>query len=142
MAVGTTLYTYVLLDNESFGKEIHVALGTSSTANVSSINRLYRAIDTLTYHSPDFQLDKLPFKLHIVNADNVENQFSEVDQILSGAPSFIVISGSANGKWYWPINKMNIGLAYPQFNVWGNNMVTAPNWYDEKNAASGKVLVG
>lgn len=140
VAVGTTLNTTARLNGEDFGREIHIALGTSTTGNVSKINRLFRDMDTLTFNTPDYQLDKLPFTLYIVNSNDVVNQFSEVEQIIDGAPSFIVVNGDSEGKWFWPIEKMNIGLAYPLFNVWGNSITTAPDWYNKKNAASGKVL--
>jgi hypothetical protein len=140
VAVGTTLNTTARLNGEDFGREIHIALGTSTTGNVSKINRLFRDMDTLTFNTPDYQLDKLPFTLYIVNSNDVVNQFSEVEQIIDGAPSFIVVNGDSEGKWFWPLEKMNIGLAYPLFNVWGNSITTAPDWYNKKNAASGKVL--
>ena len=141
VAVGTTLNTTVELDNKTFGKEIHLAIGTSTTANISKINRLFRGMDTLTFNTSNFLLDKLPFKLYVVNSNNAENPFSRVEPILYEAPTFIVVSGSGTGKWFWPVDKMNIGLAYPLFNVWANNMLAAPDWYNEKNAANGKVLI-
>lgn len=140
VAVGTTLNTTLYNGEQQIGKEIHIAIGTSTVANISRINRLYRDMDTLTFDTPDFQLDRIPFKLHIVNSNNAENQFSEAEHIINGSPSFIVVSGDAQGKWFWPLDKMNIGLAYPLFNVWGNSITAAPDWYNEKNAASGKVL--
>ncbi|MBQ9215256.1 MAG: hypothetical protein IJ159_00695 [Prevotella sp.] len=138
--VGTSLSTTVLNDGEEFGAEIHVALGTSTTANTTRITRNFRKMESITFNSSDFQLDKLPFTLHIVNANNADNQFSYVPQILYGAPSFIVVNGDGAGKWYWTKEKMNIGLAYPLFGSWGSNMTTAPDWYSSKNADASRVV--
>lgn len=134
-AVGTNLSTTVQikkgedLDPEDFGKEVHLAIGTTSTANISSMNRNFRALDTLTFNSPDFKLDKQNFSLYIVNSNNAENQFSGAEHIIEGAPSYIVVSGNHAGKWFWPNNKMNIGLSYPRFNIWGSNATAATDWY-------------
>lgn len=138
--VGTTLSTTVLNDGVEFGSEIHVALGTSTTANTKTINRNFRKLESITFNSSDFQLDKLPFTLHIVNSNNADNQFSYVSQILNGAPSYIVVNGDGAGKWYWTKDKMNIGLAYPLFGVWGSNPTAAPDWYNSKNADASKVV--
>lgn len=138
--VGTGLSTTVLNDGVDFGAEIHVALGTSSTANTTSITRNFRKLESITFDSSDFQLDKLPFTLHIVNGNNADNQFSYVPQLLNGAPSFIVVNGDGAGKWYWTKDKMNIGLAYPLFGTWGSNMTTAPDWYSSKNADASRVV--
>ena len=138
--VGTTLSTTVLHDGVEFGEEIHVALGTSSTANTNKINRNFRKLESITFNSSDFQLDKLPFTLHIVNGNNADNQFSYVPQLLNGAPSFFVVNGDNSGKWYWTKEQMNIGLAYPLFGVWGSNMTTAPDWYNSKNADTSRVV--
>lgn len=138
--VGTTLSTTVLYDGENFGDEIHVALGTSTTANTSKINRKFRKLDTITFNSSDFRLDKLPFTLHIVNSNNVDNQFSYMPQILNGTPSFIVVNGDGAKKWFWTKESMNIGLAYPLFGTWGSDMTKAPDWYNSKNADTSKIV--
>ena len=138
--VGTTLSTTVLNDGVEFGSEIHVALGTSTTANTKTINRNFRKLESITFNSSDFQLDKLPFTLHIVNSNNADNQFSYVPQILDGAPSYIVVNGDGAGKWFWTKDKMNIGLAYPLFGMWGSNPTAAPDWYNSKNADASKVV--
>jgi hypothetical protein len=138
--VGTTLSTTVLYDGVELGTEIHVALGTSTTANTNKITRSFRKLESITFNSSDFQLDKLPLTLHIVNGNNADNQFSYVPQLLNGAPSFIVVNGDGAAKWYWTKEKMNIGLAYPLFGMWGNNMTSAPDWYNSKNADTSRIV--
>ena len=145
MAVGTSLYTKVQLKNEGaeakdFGKELHIVLGTTTTANISNFDRYFNELDTLTFTSPNFQLDKQNFSLYIVDKNNLDYRFSGADHIIENAPTYIVVCGDNAGKWFWPSNKMNIALAYPLFNTWGNNMMAAPDWYLSSNADASRVL--
>lgn len=145
VAVGTSLYTKVQLKNEGaeakdFGKELHIVLGTTTTANISKFDRFFNDLDTLTFTSPNFQLDKMNFSLYIVDKNNLDYRFSGADHIIENAPTYIVVSGDNAGKWFWPSNKMNIALAYPLFNTWGNNMIAAPDWYLSSNADASRVL--
>ena len=144
-AIGTSLYTKVQLkkdgaEAEDFGKELHIVLGTTATANISKYDRYFNELDTLTFTSPNFQLDKLNFSLYIVDKNNMENKFSGAEHIIENAPTYIVVSGDNAGKWFWPSNKMNIALAYPLFNIWGENMTAAPDWYLSSNADASKVV--
>ena len=144
-AVGTTLKTNIRIkengsETKDFGKEIHIALGTSTTGNISKIDRLFRDLDTLAFTSPDFLLEKLNFSLYIVNKNNLEDQSSGADHFIEGTPTYIVVSGDKAGKWFWPSGKMNIALAYPLFNTWGSNMTSAPDWYFSSHADLSKVL--
>ena len=144
-AVGTSLYTKVRLKNESteaedFGKEIHIVLGTATTGNISKFDHYFGELDTLTFTSPDFLLEKQNFSLYIVNNNNIEIESSGIDHIIESSPTYIVVSGDKAGKWFWPSGKMNIALAYPLFNTWGSNVTTAPDWYLSSHADISKVL--
>ena len=128
------------LSREEFRSMLDLRLREPYRLREPTINRNFRKLESITFNSSDFQLDKLPFTLHIVNSNNADNQFSYVSQILNGAPSYIVVNGDGAGKWYWTKDKMNIGLAYPLFGVWGSNPTAAPDWYNSKNADASKVV--
>lgn len=141
VAVGTGLSTTVLLNEIDFGKEIHVALGTASTANTSTLNRTFRDLDEITFNSAEeIDLENLPFTLRIINDNDVENQLSGIARYVNGIPSYLVISGDALGKWQWPIEGWNIGLAYPLFNAWAANEHSYADWYFKGNAGNNKTV--
>ncbi|MCH5308325.1 MAG: DUF4842 domain-containing protein [Prevotella sp.] len=141
VAVGTGLSTTVLLNEIDFGKEIHVALGTASTANTSTMNRNFRNLDEITFNSAEeIDLSNLPFTLRIINDNDVENQLSGTARYVNGIPSYLVISGDALGKWQWPIEGWNIGLAYPLFNAWASDEHSNTDWYFSGNAGNNKTI--
>lgn len=141
VAVGTGLSTTILLNKVDFGKEIHVALGTGFTANTNTINRTFRDLETITFNSVnEIDLENLPFTLRIINGNDVENQLSGTKRYVNGIPSYLVVSGDAQGKWQWPIEGWNIGLAYPLFNAWAANEQSNSDWYFKGNAGNNKTV--
>ena len=59
---------------------------------------------------------------------------------LDDAPLYLVVNGDINGKWFWPSEGTNIGVAYPLFSNWASNVQTYTDWYDKSNAASTKII--
>ena len=115
MCVGNTTKTTVFYNGQSFGEEIHAAMGieVSTTINTTSVSRSFRKMGELTFNSADIRIDKLDFSLQTEKADGtpiLEEQPSTVGK----APLFLVINGDTKGKWYWPKEGMNIGVAYPE----------------------------
>ena len=116
-------------------EEIHAAMGieVSTTINTTSVSRSFRKMGDLTFNSADIRIDKLDFSLQTEKADGtpiLEEQPSTVGK----APLFLVINGDTKGKWYWPKEGMNIGVAYPDFSKWASNLQTCIDWYDISNA--------
>ena len=135
MCVGNTTKTTVFYNGQSFGEEIHAAMGieVSTTINTTSVSRSFRKMGELTFNSADIRIDKLDFSLQTEKADGtpiLEEQPSTVGK----APLFLVINGDTKGKWYWPKEGMNIGVAYPDFSKWASNLQTCIDWYDISNA--------
>ena len=56
------------------------------------------------------------------------------------APLYLVINADSFGKWQWPKENSNIGLAYKLFGTWANNAQTALDWYKGSNASSNRVV--
>lgn len=141
MCVGNTVKTTVLRDSVALGEEIHVAIGTSLTTpvNVNSVNRLFRKLDDLSFSDGSYRLDQIPFSLSLED-DNGKVTVEKQPASLGDAPLYLVISGNSAGKWFWPVEGANIGVAFPQFSVWASNIQTAIDWYDRANAASGAVV--
>lgn len=51
-----------------------------------------------------------------------------------------MVNGNPSGKFFWPSEGNNIGVAYPQFSNWAANTQTAIDWYDSSNATSSKIV--
>lgn len=143
MCVGNTVKTTVLYNGEPFGNgEIHAAIGTTveKPINVTNIIRVFRRFGELTFNSTDFRIDRLPFTLQI--EDN-EGNLSILKPSASGndAPLFFVVNGNTRGRWFWPVEGANIGVAYPLFSTWGSHPQMAADWYDSSNAANSRTVV-
>ena len=138
--VGNTVTTYVLYNGSTFGEETHAAMGidVSTTINTTGYTRTFRKMGEITFNNGDFYLDKLNFSLS--TEDKTGNQIlEEQPSNLGKAPLFIVISGDTRGKWFWPTEGMNIGVAYAKFSPWAADLRTNVDWYDSSNASNNVV---
>ena len=141
MCVGNTTKTYVFYNGESFGEEIHAAIGTSvsTPVNNKTVTRVFRKFGEIIFSDGRGRIDQLPLSLNVENEKGeitVENQPTE----LGRAPLFIIVNGDRAGKWFWPVENNNIGIAYQQFSMWASNVQVAINWYDNSNATSSKIV--
>ena len=137
MCVGNTLKTNVVYNGQDFGEEVHSVMGVASgkTANVNTINRVFSRLGEISFSDGNVRIDQLPFSLRTEDS-NGNTKLQETGE----TPLYLVINGSADRRWFWPVEGVNIGVAYPQFSTWASNMHTAINWYAAENAVDGKVI--
>ena len=136
MCVGNSIKTNIIYNGSDFGEEVHKLIGvaTNSSANVSSITRVFSRLGGITFPDGNGRIDQLRFSVR-----TEEN--GKVHTLETGeTPLYLVINGSTDRRWFWPIEGINVGVAYPQFSSWASNMQTALNWYSESSAAAGKVV--
>ena len=137
MCVGNTIKTNVLYNGEPFGDEVHSAIGAAEnkTANASSITRVFAKLGEITFNDGNACIDQLRFSLRITDSDG------KVITLQTGeTPLYLVVNGSADRRWFWSTEGMNIGVAYPQFSYWASDMHTNLNWYDADHAVLTKVI--
>jgi hypothetical protein len=140
-AIGCSNMTInVLYNGEEFGVEAHEAMGIAvkSTVNNSQYTRQARRLGELTFNSNDIDLGRLPFTIRIAKSDGSNS--ATYTQTSNEAPLFLAINGDDNGKWFWPREGTNIGLAYLLFSVWANNQQSATDWYKSANANSTQIV--
>ena len=137
MCVGNTMKTNVVYNGQDFGEEVHSAIGVASdkTANVTSISRVFSRLGEIKFPDGNVRIDLLSFSLRTEDT-NGNTKLQEVGE----TPLFLVINGSTDRRWFWPVEGINIGVAYPQFSTWASNMHTAIDWYATQNAVEGKVV--
>jgi hypothetical protein len=130
----------VYYNGQPFGEEIHAAMGidVNTTINTTNVSRSFRKMGELTFNTGNMRIDKLNFS---IQAETAEGKLQEENQpsTLGTAPLYLVVNGDTKGKWFWPTEGMNIGVAYPQFSVWASNLQTSVDWYDSSNA-SGNIV--
>ena len=121
-------------------KEVHEAMGisTTSTINNNSVTRNPEVLGLITVSDPNFAIDKMSFSLRkrYVGTSTTLTQSSSSED----APLYLAVNGNSAGKWLWPKESSNIGLAYKNFSTWANNAQTALDWYDSKNASSSRIV--
>lgn len=141
MCVGNKTKTTVLYNGEPFGEEVHAAIGTAvkTPVNTSGITREFRKLGEITFDNGDFRIDRLDFSLSLEDENGNVTQEEQPAQ-LGEAPLYFVVNGNKVGKWFWPREGVNIGIAYPQFNLWASNTQTAIDWYDSSNSSSSKIV--
>ena len=137
MCVGNTMKTNVVYNGQDFGEEVHSVIGVASEkmANVNTINRVFSRLGEISFPDGNVRIDQLPFSLRTEDS-NGNTKLQETGE----APLYLVINGSADRRWFWAKDGINIGVAYPQFSTWASNMHTAINWYAAENAVDGKVI--
>ena len=130
----------LLYNGQDFGAEVHEAMGiaTKSTVNTTGHSRQARRLGELTFSSSDIDLGRLPFSIRIAKSDG--SNTTTLTQQSSESPLFLAINGDDKGKWFWPIEGTNIGLAYLLFSTWANNQLSATDWYINANANSTQVI--
>ena len=136
MCVGNNMKTNILYNGADFGDEVHKVIGvdTSKSANASSISRVFSKLGEISFPDGNIRIDQLRFSVR--TEDNGTVRIQETGE----TPLYFVINGSSDRRWFWPIEGINIGVAYPQFSTWASNMQTALYWYAGSNAAAGKVV--
>jgi hypothetical protein len=137
MCVGNTVKTNVVYNGEDLGREVHSVIGVASdkTANVTSISRVFSKLGEISFPDGNIRIDQLPFSLRTEDS-NGNIKLQETGE----TPLYLVVNGSTDRLWFWPIEGINIGVAYPQFSTWASNMHTAIEWYAAQNAAVNKVV--
>ena len=93
----------------------------------------------ITINDPNIAIDKLAFSLRKTNKAGTSTTFRQSTDS-EDAPLFLAVCGNAQGKWLWPKESSNIGLAYKDFSTWANNAQSALDWYDSKNASSSRII--
>ena len=141
MCVGNKVKTTVYYNGVEFGEEVHAAIGTAVTTpvNNTTVNRVFRKLGEITFNDGNCRIDKLNLALNVEN-EKGEATLEQQPTSLGVAPLYIVVNGDRVGKWFWPIESNNIGIAYPEFSNWGSNVQVAIDWYDSSNAVSSKIV--
>lgn len=136
MAVGNTTKTQLLYNGEPHGYELHMAAGgiATATVNTSSISRSFQGMGTISVDTST-KIDQLPFTLRLEDSDGNTTTYQPTTT-KAEAPLYLVINGDKQGKWFWPTEGVNIGIAYPQFSTWASNTQSYIDWYDRQNASS------
>ncbi len=136
MAVGNTTKTLVLYNGEPIGTEVHMAAGGIPTAaiNTTSITRSFRGLERISVEATT-KIDQLPFTIMCEDSEG-NTTISKPSTDYTEAPLYLVVNGDKQGKWFWPKEGVNIGVAYPQFSTWASNVQSYIDWYDKLNASS------
>ena len=137
MCVGNTIKTNVLYNGEPFGDEVHSVIGASQnkTVNVSEITRVFAKLGEITFNDSQARIDQLHFSLRTTDSNGTVTTLETGD-----IPLYLVVNGSADRRWFWSVEGVNIGVAYPQFSSWASDMHSNLRWYDASNAVSTKVV--
>ena len=140
-AVGGKQEMNILYNGEEFGKEVHEIMGisTSSTINNNSVTRNPEVLGMIKVSDPNIAIDKLSFSLRKKNSAGNSTTLTQSSSS-EDAPLYLAVNGNSAGKWLWPKESSNIGLAYLKFSAWANNAQTALDWYDSKNASSTRII--
>ena len=106
---------------------------------------MFRKLGEIPFTNGTGRIDKLNFSLSI--REDGGNATDEGDAIvenlpttLGSAPLYIVVNGDRTHTVFWPSEANNIGMAYPQFSIWGSNVQSAIDWYDSANATKSRIV--
>lgn len=137
MCVGNTIKTNVLYNGGPFGDEVHSVIGVSQnkTVNVSDITRVFAKLGEITFNDSQARIDNLNFSLRTTDSNGTVSTLETGE-----TPLYMMINGSADRRWFWSAEGVNIGVAYPQFSSWASDMHSNLRWYDASNAVSTKVV--
>ncbi len=130
-ALGSPLELNVLYNGDSFGKEVHEAMGVGTTVmvNTTSYSRSPQILGTITVSDPNIAIDKLSFSIFRKSYSGSTSTLTQSTN-REDAPLYLTVSGSPVNKWWWPKEGSNIGLAYKYFSNWAANAETFLDWYD------------
>ena len=131
-----TTKTLVLYNGEPIGYEVHMAAGgiPTATINTTSITRSFRGLERISIEATT-KIDQLPFTIMLEDKEG-NTTISKPSTDKTEAPLYLVINGDKEGKWFWPKEEINIGVAYPQFSTWASNVQSYIDWYDKLNGSS------
>lgn len=137
MCVGNTIKTNVLYNGGPFGDEVHSVIGVpqNKTANVSDITRVFAKLGEITFNDSQARIDQLHFSLRTTDSNGTVTTLETGE-----TPLYLIINGSADRRWFWSAEGVNIGVVYPQFSSWASDMHSNLRWYDASNAVSTKVV--
>jgi len=141
-AVGTELNTFLLYNGEQIGDEIHARMDIDEKKTVNTSGKVTqepRYLGELTFKTPNVDITSLPFSLHTTIPNGSGEEYITPESY-KPAPLYIVVSGDTYGKWRWVREGGNIGLAFPDFGLWGTNQQTATDWYQSTNAISNYIM--
>ena len=113
-----------------------MAAGGIPTAaiNTTSITRSFRGLERISIDATT-KIDQLPFTIMLEDTEG-NTTISKPSTDKTEAPLYLVINGDKEGKWFWPKEEINIGVAYPQFSTWASNVQSYIDWYDKLNGSS------
>lgn len=143
-AVGGTLETYVFNGDQQIGEEVHAEFGwdygtyyvnDKGNTNKDGLVTPIKKIGTVTVAAGSTVAD-LPINIHVTQ--NGEERVITGPTQPQEIPFRVVVTGDAQGKWFWAKERINISDSYPEFGAWGANMNTNIDWY--KHPVLGKVV--
>lgn len=143
VAAGGTRETYVTygedLNITRLGAEVHNAMGVSSVKTMVNTDRVstdnFATLGTIQV-APDAKIDQLPLGIEVKGNDGETVKVTR--RINAGiAPLVIVVCGNEEGKWMWPMERVNITTAYRDFGEWGANVSNNKDWF---RVATGAVV--
>lgn len=138
-AVGTRLEAYLFVGDTRLGGELHQEFGISvgnaktderTNTTASGVVTPIKKIGTVTIPQGQSVAD-LDLRLQVTKENG--------DVSVIGAPQAgttpyrLVVSGSDDGKWFWPRDAIH--KAYAKFRDWGTNATTATDWYKTSKSA-------
>lgn len=153
MACGGELNSYVTLNGEHFGSEVHAAMGAGdhriyNTKSATVLTSTFHHLGDVTLSS-DQTPATLPFGLDVLNSNGTSRNVvasridgsSSTDKTTYGEPPlYLIINGDADGKWFWPRERVNITTAYKDFSTWGSTLSEGTTWYMPNNAKVDKIV--
>ena len=134
MAAGTSIPTNVTYNGNILGNEIHQEFGENTNYLINTGSAPFKAFKTLGTISVESNADmtQLPLGIKVDRTDWVF-EINRDTQKKFEVPLIIVVNGYTSGenagKWFWPIERYTISLAYPLFNDWCGYTSKNTNWY-------------
>jgi len=153
MACGGELNSYVTLNGNHFGSEVHAAMGAGdhriyNTKAAFVLTSTFHHLGEITLASGQTPAT-LPIGLDVLSKDGssrnviasrVDGSASTAKESYDKAPLYLVINGDSEGKWFWPRERVNITTAFNDFTTWGSTLSEGTTWYMPDNALEEKVV--
>ena len=135
LAAGGILEAEIMYNGQSYG-EIHSLLGASATTFVNTENGITHTATPITINvDENFSITQNMGGFSVKVIDEEGNANTEITAPGQGeAPQMICVPGT----WQWPIERISVSVAYPDFGEWGANYGTNNDWCN--NPVDGKVI--
>ena len=135
LAAGGILEAEIMYNGQSYG-EIHSLLGASATTFVNTENGITQTATPITINvDENFSITQNMGGFSVKVIDEEGNANTEITAPGQGeAPQMICVPGT----WQWPIERISVSVAYPDFGEWGANYGTNNDWCN--NPVDGKVI--